>query len=40
VTREAFVAALDQAAAGWRAGDAAAEAEAIAEDVDYLDPYG
>lgn len=40
MTREAFLAALDRAAAGWRDGDAAAVADVFAEDVEYLDPYG
>lgn len=40
MTREAFLAALDGAAAGWRDGDAAAVGECFAEDLEYLDPYG
>lgn len=40
MSREAFLAALERAAAGWQAGDAAAVAEAFAEELEYLDPYG
>lgn len=40
MSREALLAALERAAAGWQAGDAAVVAEAFAEHVEYLDPYG
>lgn len=40
MSRQAFLAALDGAAAGWRDGDAAAAADCFADDVEYLDPYG
>ena len=40
MTRAAFLAALEGAAAGWRQGDAAAVADCFAEDLEYLDPYG
>lgn len=40
MTRAAFLAALDGAAAGWRDGDAAAVAACFAEGLEYLDPYG
>jgi hypothetical protein len=39
VTRDDLVAALDRAAAGWAAGDAAAVGDAFAEDLVYVDPY-
>ena len=40
MTRRAFEAALDRAAAGWAAGDAAAVGDAFAETLEYVDPYG
>ena len=40
MSRAAFDAALDRAAAGWAAGDAAAVGDAFAETLEYLDPYG
>ena len=40
MTRAAFLVALDRAAAGWAAGDAAAVGDAFAEVLEYLDPYG
>lgn len=39
MTRALFLAVLDRAAAGWRAGDAAAVGDCFAEEVEYLDPY-
>ncbi len=39
MTRNDLRAALDRAAAGWAAGDAAAVGDAFAEDVEYLDPF-
>lgn len=39
MTREAFVALLERAAAGWNRGDAALVADCFAADVDYADPY-
>ena len=39
MTREAFVALLERAAAGWNRGDAALVAGCFAADVDYADPY-
>jgi len=39
VTRDDLRTALDRAAAGWAAGDAAAVGDAFANEVEYLDPF-
>ena len=39
MTREAFQALLDRAAAGWASGDSAVVADCFAEDVEYGDPF-